>query len=178
MVNTLVYVFVYGSLLSPNELRNTGIDVTKCKPALLRGYCIAFNKNSRGRCAAANLERCEDCEVVGIVCEVDHEVIKRLDERERGYRREHVICITLECYVTPTISAYVYVSDKRLSNNEIKRCVEDYRFKEYLKTIAKGIVYWNKRLTSFTKRYLSGIRGDDIHSVIVDNLRKLIELTK
>ena len=71
--------------MNPRELESYNIKPLECRPAIIYGYRIVFDKKSRKRCATANLEKCIDngCEVVGVVCSVDDNIVKYLDEREK-----------------------------------------------------------------------------------------------
>ena len=158
------YVFVYGSLLSPRELRKKGIDPSRCRPAVLPGYRIVFDKDSKRRCAAANLERCqsEACEAIGVVCEADEKALNELDEREKGYDRWLATCRTIGGD-EQEVKAYTYISGVRLGGDEIERCTHNNEFCEYLRIIADGLVHWEKLEEGFIKRYLNSMKSDEIH---------------
>ena len=170
-------MFVYGSLLNPEELKRYNITPSRCRPAIIHGYRIVFDKRSRRRCAAANLKECinDKCEAVGIVCDTDDETIKYLDAREKGYYKASITCSILERERDSSIEvdAYIYISYERLSNSEVKKCISDPRFAKYLEIIAEGVIYWNKILPSFRERYLRGISKDPTHLIIADKLEEL-----
>ncbi|MEB3780804.1 MAG: gamma-glutamylcyclotransferase [Desulfurococcales archaeon] len=177
-----MYVFVYGSLLSPRDLRQVGIDPSKCKPAVLPGYEITFDKKSINRCAAANLSRCEgeECNAVGIVCEAGEEVINVLDRREGNYHRELVTYKLIDKNESGG-EAYTYISDNRLGDDEIEKCIQDKKDKKlmkYLEIIADGLCYWDEKDKGFIELYISGIKNDKIHSKITAMLKEALRRRK
>lgn len=135
MSKPTTYVFVYGSLLNPRELRCVGIDPEKCVPANLRGYVIAFNKRSEKRCAAANLEKQEGGEVMDVVCEVSEDVLRRLEERERNYSKEIVEVTTIENRRVKAVAFICRDPEHILSDNEIKQCLSNVLSNIYYKVL-------------------------------------------
>ena len=166
-------VFAYGSLLNPRELLREGVDPGGCRPARVSGYRLAFDKRSRRRCAAANLEPCNGCTVAGIVCEADSRALERLDEREVAYQRVLV-------YASPlgggeALEAHAYMSSERLDASGLERCLGDGRLQEYLRVIAWGLAHWERVASGFARLYLSSIRRDRVHERILGELERLLE---
>ncbi len=164
-------VFFYGSMLNPEDLRDLGINVDACEPAYIEGYRVVFDKASVWRCAAANLESCKGCRTTGIVCRVDYNTLVGIDGREKGYTRVIVEYTTFTGFKG---KAYTYISSRRLDSWEVDKCFsecdehgyEDCRLGKYVKTIAKGVRYWEGKAPGFKEEYLKSVRSGGLHERI------------
>ena len=174
------YIFVYGSLLNPREFEEK-IEPSTCRPALLRGYGLVFNKKSRSRCAAANIVECEGCSVAGISCIADESALSALDAREARYKR---ITITVYILGGGKVDAFTYMSSDLCDAQYLKGCLGDERLEEYIQTIAEGLARWDSAYSGFAEKYLSLAQkssevliGPEISDKIMEMLKKALEAT-
>ena len=165
-------MFVYGSLLNPRELKSVGVDVSQCKPAVLLDYRIVFDKASRKRCIAANLEKCEGCKAIGIICVVGIAALNTLEKREANYKKEYVK--VRELISGREIGAYTFISKERRNTDEIESCIHKNEFHQYLKIIAEGLAFWDKQEKEFATKYINSLKVGGTHTKIKNMLRSLL----
>lgn len=109
MPSPKVWVFFYGSYMSPEVLRGVGLDPGKHEPARLAGFDIVIAPR-------ANLVRSDQCVVYGVCAQATHEELDRLYAHARNvlgevYLPEPVLVDLLDgtlrpalCYLCPEMA--------------------------------------------------------------------------
>lgn len=101
--------FAYGSNMDRRQMTQRVSGAQLLGTGRLRGYGLACDKMGRDGSGKANVLAAPGKQVWGVVWELTHEALARLDGFEGGYRREQ---IAIRLSEGPTRTCWVYVSDR------------------------------------------------------------------
>lgn len=126
--------FAYGSNMNENRMTSRGVNFIKKEKGVLKGYKFTINKKSfkNPNIGFANVIKDEKSEVEGIIFELNHDEIYKLDAFEgfpKHYRREIHKINNKDCIV--------YIANDPWIVNETLSTTEEYKNhilkgKEYL----------------------------------------------
>ena len=116
--------FAYGSNLNEKRMINRGVNFKSKEKGILKGYKLVINKKSQKNpnIGFANIIKDKNSEVEGIIYEVNHSEILKLDKFEgspKHYRKEIIDINNKQCIV------YI-ANDTWISNIELKT-TEEYK---------------------------------------------------
>ena len=124
-----MYYFAYGSNMDQNRLEERiKRKNLKRQIAILKNYCLMFNKIGDDGYGRANIER-NDEKVVGVLYELSKEELKTLDSIEKGYERT---TLNVKLISVGEVDSEIYIASADKINNMLKPT------KEYLNHLIKG----------------------------------------
>lgn len=124
-----ILYFAYGSNLAEEKIRKVLGRKPESVPTRLRGYRLAFNKDSRNWTYAANVEPTPRCVVWGAAYKCTAGDMEKLDACEKGYHR---VTVQVEGPDRNVLEAVTYIANAPVHHPD--RCPKP----EYLKLILDG----------------------------------------
>ncbi|MFT4250146.1 MAG: gamma-glutamylcyclotransferase family protein [Candidatus Woesearchaeota archaeon] len=122
-----IRVFVYGSLLNKESLKETAPQAKILGVRKLLGYKRVLNKPSKRRGCAMNIQEQEQTEVLGVLIQVSTEEYEEIRKREVLYTEKE---ITLSDKTT--VKTFIYLQEPETFN------IQDPKQQEYLKICWQG----------------------------------------
>ena len=105
------WYFAYGSNVLLQQMHERTGDVYHAVRCELRGYRLAFNKDSVRWGVAANIVVDDDHSVWGVAYQMDAASLLTMDGFEPGYRRTAVTVHTHHTNARTSLTAVAYISD-------------------------------------------------------------------
>lgn len=108
------YYFAYGSNIKKDRLEGRLDKVKVFGVAILKGYHIAFNKQSVDRTGKANIIPMVQEEIFGVLYGLSEDQFKKLDKNEDGYKR-----VSMNVYLgIKKINAQTYIAlEEKVNDN-------------------------------------------------------------